>query len=93
MGRKIRYIQDQIAKSGKTSSYRPLTDKDINLNELETKLTELEAELLEINANTDRLQRTHSELTELQLVLHKVSDPNSADKIECMLGSEVGVIP
>nr|PNR57089.1 hypothetical protein PHYPA_004082 [Physcomitrium patens] len=71
MGRKIRYIQDQIAKSGKTSSYRPLTDKDINLNELETKLTELEAELLEINANTDRLQRTHSELTELQLVLHK----------------------
>lgn len=42
------------------------------MDELESKLTDLEAELLEINANTDKLQRTHSELTELQLVLLKV---------------------
>jgi len=48
-----------------------MLDGDIDLDELESKLTDLEAELLEINANTDKLQRTHSELTELQLVLQK----------------------
>jgi V-type H+-transporting ATPase subunit a len=41
------------------------------LDELESKLTNLEAELLEIYANTDKLQRIHSELMELQLVLLK----------------------
>lgn len=71
MSRKIRYFQDQITKSGRTAAYRPLRDKDIGVDELEAKLTDLEAELLEINANTDKLQRTHSELTEFQLVLHK----------------------
>lgn len=77
MARKLRYFQDQISKAGQTPAYRPMLDrpmldKDIDLDELESKLTDLEAELLEINANTDKLQRTHSELTELQLVLQKV---------------------
>ena len=72
MARKLRYFHDQIAKAGQTSAYRPMIEKDIDLDELEAKLGDLEAELLEINANTDKLQRTHSELTELQLVLHKV---------------------
>lgn len=71
MARKLRYFHDQIAKAGQTSAYRPMIEKDIDLDELEAKLGDLEAELLEINANTDKLQRTHSELTELQLVLHK----------------------
>ena len=77
MARKLRYFHDQIAKAGQAPAYMPMLDgpmgdKDIDLDELESKLTDLEAELLEINANTDKLQRTHSELTELQLVLLKV---------------------
>jgi V-type H+-transporting ATPase subunit a len=76
MARKLRYFHDQIAKAGQAPAYMPMLDgpmgdKDIDLDELESKLTDLEAELLEINANTDKLQRTHSELTELQLVLLK----------------------
>lgn len=74
MARKLRYFHDQIAKAGQTPAYRPMGENDIDLDELESKLTDLEAELLEINANTDKLQRTHSELTELQLVLQKVRD-------------------
>ncbi|KAI4195990.1 MAG: hypothetical protein LQ348_002374 [Seirophora lacunosa] len=38
---------------------------------LMAKLDELESELLEINGNSERLQRSHSELMELQLVLEK----------------------
>ena len=37
----------------------------------QAKLDELETELLEINGNSERLQRSHSELMELQLVLEK----------------------
>jgi V-type H+-transporting ATPase subunit a len=37
------------------------------------KLGELESELLEILANSEKLKRTHSELTELHLVLQKAS--------------------
>lgn len=36
------------------------------------KLGELESELLEILSNSEKLKRTHSELTELHLVLQKV---------------------
>lgn len=38
---------------------------------LQGKLDELETELLEINGNSERLQKSHSELMELQLVLEK----------------------
>ena len=38
---------------------------------LQAKLDELETELIEINGNSERLQRSHSELMELQLVLEK----------------------
>lgn len=38
---------------------------------LQAKLDELESELLEINGNSERLQKSHSELMELQLVLEK----------------------
>lgn len=37
----------------------------------QAKLDELESELIEINGNSERLQRSHSELMELQLVLEK----------------------
>lgn len=92
MARKLRYFHDQIAKAGQTPSYRPMLDrpmldKDIDLDQLESKLTDLEAELLEINANTDKLQRTHNELTELQLVLEKVK--RGGGKADWSLGAEV----
>lgn len=77
MARKLRYFHDQIAKAGQTPAQRPMVDKSVDLDELEIKLTELEAELLEINANTDKLQRAHSELVEFQLVLDKVINLNS----------------
>lgn len=80
MARKLRYFHDQIAKAGQTPAYRPMLENDIDLDELESRLTELEAELLEINANTDKLQRTHSELTELLLVLQKVPHLNLKSK-------------
>ena len=35
------------------------------------KLDQLERELLELNSNSERLQRSHAELVELQLVLEK----------------------
>ena len=38
---------------------------------LQGKLDELETELTEINGNSERLQKSHSELMELQLVLEK----------------------
>lgn len=74
LARKLRYFHDQIAKAGQTpAAYRPVIEKEVELDELEAKLGDLEAELLEINANTDKLQRSHGELTELQLVLQKVT--------------------
>lgn len=41
-------------------------------------MEEQEKELLVLNENTDRLMRTHAELTEMQLVLEKVG----GDEIE-----------
>ena len=43
----------------------------LSLRILQARLDELEKELLEINANSERLQRSYSELLELQLVLEK----------------------
>ncbi|XP_024366446.1 V-type proton ATPase subunit a3 [Physcomitrium patens] len=80
MARKLRYFHDQITKAGRTATFTATSDRSIDLDELETKLTELEAELLEINANSDKLQRSHSELVELQLVLHKASEFFSSAK-------------
>ena len=48
-----------------------ISTDNTDIDELEAKLEELEAELLEVNSNTERLQRSHSELVELQLVLEK----------------------
>ena len=38
---------------------------------MKAKLDHLEGELLELNSNSERLQRSHAELVELQLVLEK----------------------
>ncbi|KAG6553279.1 hypothetical protein Mapa_005013 [Marchantia paleacea] len=71
MARKLRYFRDQTAKAGLTPAARPALDGDVDLDDLEVKLSELESELIEILANTEKLKRTHSELTELHLVLQK----------------------
>ncbi|CAM6126766.1 unnamed protein product [Calypogeia fissa] len=73
MARKLRYFRDQIMKAGLNPIARPALDGDVDLDELEVKLGELEGELLEILANSEKLKRTHSELTELHLVLEKAS--------------------
>ena len=38
---------------------------------LQSRLDELESELMQVNANSERLQKSHSELLELQLVLEQ----------------------
>ena len=60
---------------------------------LQARLDELESELLEVNANSERLQRSYSELLELQLVLEKAGSffddaqhRASSSQFECVLG-------
>jgi V-type H+-transporting ATPase subunit a len=43
----------------------------VSVDEVDVKLEELETELIEVNSNSERLQRSYSELVELQLVLEK----------------------
>ncbi|KAL2633846.1 hypothetical protein R1flu_005325 [Riccia fluitans] len=78
MARKLRYFRDQMGKASLTPAARPALDGgwsaqngDVDLDDLEVKLSELESELTEILANTDKLNRAHAELTELNLVLQK----------------------
>lgn len=71
MLRKLRFFSDQINKAGLVSTPRPAIQTAYDLDELEAKLEELETELLEVNANQDKLDRSHSEMVELQLVLEK----------------------
>ncbi|KAK9805190.1 hypothetical protein WJX72_004776 [[Myrmecia] bisecta] len=71
MARKLRFFSDQVEKSGLLFGTRIAGAQDYDLAQLEAKLDELERELLEINSNSERLQRSHSELVELQLVLEK----------------------
>lgn len=70
MTRRLRFFKEQVEKEELPTGGRGV-DKDSSLDELEARLEELERELLEVNANSDRLQRTRSELVELQLVLEK----------------------
>lgn len=71
MSRKLHFFKEQINKAGLLSSIRPVSQPDIDLEELEIKLTELENELLEMNANGEKLQQTYNELFEFKLVLLK----------------------
>lgn len=71
MARRLRYFKEQVDKAGMRVAVRLLQDRKIELDELETRLEELEKELIEVNGNSDTLQRTFAELTELQIVLEK----------------------
>ncbi|KAL6762998.1 vacuolar proton ATPase subunit A [Haematococcus lacustris] len=71
MARKLRFFSEQVAKAGLKPGTRTAFDKVVTTDELETKLDEMEREVLEVNANNERLQRTHAELAELQLLLEK----------------------
>ncbi|GBG69770.1 hypothetical protein CBR_g4601 [Chara braunii] len=74
MSRKLRFFKDQINKAGLIASSRPVLDKELDLDELETKLDDMEKELLEMNQNNEKLMRTRNELVELQLVLRMAGD-------------------
>ncbi|XP_042499594.1 V-type proton ATPase subunit a2-like [Macadamia integrifolia] len=75
MARKLRFFREQMSKAGLLlPSTTPMTQVDIDLDDLEVKLGELEAELMEINANSEKLQRTYNELLEYKLVLQKAGE-------------------
>eukprot|EP00249_Psilotum_nudum_P008707 c21461_g1_i1 orf=232-804(+) len=80
MTRRLRFLRDQINKAGISLPPRPPGSRDVILDELEGKLAELEGELLEINVNREKLQHTHSELSEFQLVLQKAGMLFSFDR-------------
>jgi len=70
MTRILRFFKEQVEKEDLPSSSTNFDDES-SLDELEARLEELERDLLEVNANSERLQRTHSEFAELQLVLQR----------------------
>ncbi|KAJ9537927.1 hypothetical protein OSB04_030660 [Centaurea solstitialis] len=74
MARKLRFFNEQMSKAGITRSSKSVSRADIHLDDLEAKLGELEAELIEVNANNEKLQHGHSELTEFKLVLQKAGE-------------------
>jgi len=72
MARKLRFFESEVHKAELFPRENATLD-NIDIDELEAKLEELESELLEVNSNSERLQRSHSELVELQLVLEKAA--------------------
>ncbi|KAG2670310.1 hypothetical protein I3843_14G077800 [Carya illinoinensis] len=71
MSRKLRFFKDQISKAGLLSSVRPVTQPDVELEELEIQLAEHENELIEMNANSEKLRQSYNELLEFKIVLQK----------------------
>ncbi|KAL0370054.1 UNVERIFIED_CONTAM: V-type proton ATPase subunit a1 [Sesamum angustifolium] len=59
MSRKLRFFKDQIHKAGLMPSPHPLSQPDIELEELEIRLAEHEHELIEMNGNSEKLQQTY----------------------------------
>uniref|UniRef100_A0A6M2EZD1 V-type proton ATPase subunit a n=1 Tax=Populus davidiana TaxID=266767 RepID=A0A6M2EZD1_9ROSI len=71
MARKLRFFKEQMEKAGVTPSTKPMTQTEIDVDDLEVKLGEFEAELVEMNTNNEKLQRSYNELVEYKLVLNK----------------------
>ncbi|PNT41522.1 hypothetical protein POPTR_004G160400v4 [Populus trichocarpa] len=71
MARKLRFFKEQMEKAGVTPSTKPMTQTEIDVDDLEVKLGEFEAELVEMNTNDEKLQRSYNELVEYKLVLNK----------------------
>ncbi|XXG54968.1 hypothetical protein AAC387_Pa03g2721 [Persea americana] len=71
MSRKLRFLKDQINKTGLLSSALPNLQPDIDLKDLEIQLAEHETEIIEMNANSEKLRQTYNELLEFKLVLLK----------------------
>ncbi|KAK9280644.1 hypothetical protein L1049_014340 [Liquidambar formosana] len=73
MSRKLRFFKDQISKAGLGSSAQPVSQPDIELEELEIQLAEHENELIEMNSNSEKLRQSYNELLEFKMVLQKAS--------------------
>eukprot|EP01023_Acetabularia_acetabulum_P007407 TRINITY_DN131_c1_g1_i3.p1 TRINITY_DN131_c1_g1~~TRINITY_DN131_c1_g1_i3.p1 ORF type:complete len:878 (+),score=198.42 TRINITY_DN131_c1_g1_i3:100-2733(+) len=71
MARKLRFFEDQVTRADARPGLLTGADGANSFDDLENRLEELEKELLEVNANTERLQKSHAELIELQMVLEK----------------------
>ncbi|KAK1589189.1 hypothetical protein Q3G72_031332 [Acer saccharum] len=74
MSRKLRFFKEQIIKAGLLSSMHPVSEPDVELEELEIQLGEHEHELIEMNSNSEKLQQTYNELLEFKMVLQKAGD-------------------
>ncbi|KAK3206101.1 hypothetical protein Dsin_020147 [Dipteronia sinensis] len=74
MSRKLRFVKEQIIKAGLLSSMHPVSEPDVELEELEIQLGEHEHELIEMNSNSEKLQQTYNELLEFKMVLQKAGD-------------------
>ncbi|KAL0460662.1 UNVERIFIED_CONTAM: V-type proton ATPase subunit a1 [Sesamum latifolium] len=81
MSRKLRFFKDQIHKAGLMPSPHPVSQPDIELEELEIRLAEHEHELIEMNSNSEKLQQTYNELLEFKMVLQKAGDFLVPDEI------------
>ncbi|KAG1677026.1 hypothetical protein FOA52_001195 [Chlamydomonas sp. UWO 241] len=95
MARKLRYLGEQVHKAnmGGVLAGRATGVWDrssVTMDELEGKLDQLERETIELNNNDERLQRTHAELGELQVLLEKAGQFFHTAQ---MLASEVAQPP
>lgn len=68
MTRQIRFLTEEVDKAGLPRGAR-VGERELELDELESRLSRLENEVLELNLNTERINRSYNELLELQLVL------------------------
>ncbi|GAM28112.1 hypothetical protein SAMD00019534_112880 [Acytostelium subglobosum LB1] len=77
MERKLKYFEEQILKDKRlarmyaSSTSNPLTEEQLQMDELEARFDELESELKQANSNQETLQRNYNELIELRYVLTK----------------------
>jgi len=82
MERKLRFFEQLITKANtdKDLSQQPIPvapiptdgrDRELSMDELETRFEELEKELQQMNNNQEMLNRNHNELIELKYVLEK----------------------
>eukprot|EP01025_Chloroclados_australasicus_P035847 TRINITY_DN3645_c0_g5_i1.p1 TRINITY_DN3645_c0_g5~~TRINITY_DN3645_c0_g5_i1.p1 ORF type:complete len:928 (-),score=114.24 TRINITY_DN3645_c0_g5_i1:286-2970(-) len=71
MARKLRFFEDQVQKAGVLTETATSDEAGITFDDLDSRLEMLEKDLMEVNTNNERLQKSHSELVEMQLVLQR----------------------
>mmetsp|Transcript_13607 Transcript_13607/g.33435 ORF Transcript_13607/g.33435 Transcript_13607/m.33435 type:complete len:874 (-) Transcript_13607:923-3544(-) len=96
MARKLRFFTEQVEKAGLKIAQHPTWERTISVDELEAKLEDMEREVLEVNSNNERLQRSHAELEELQVLLERAGqffDAARAQAARDALPASSAVVP